>query len=100
MLKTATIHLVFTDQYIKRKNGTPRLTRKSLISSCCFNFSKKDWKKSDLSTWRGATHKASMSAPGRQNDVTRVTQRVHWLMQVRSKRDQELRWQQKENCTC
>lgn len=40
-----------------------RLTLKSLISSCCFNFSKKDWKKSLLSTWRGATHKASISAP-------------------------------------
>lgn len=42
-----------------------RHTLKSLISSCCFNFSKKDWKKSVLSTCRGATHKASISAPGR-----------------------------------
>ena len=40
------------------------LTLRSLISSCCFNFSKKDWKKSALSTCRGATHKASISAPG------------------------------------
>lgn len=40
-----------------------RLTLKSLISSCCFNFSKNDWKKSLRSTWRGATHKASISAP-------------------------------------
>lgn len=45
-----------------------RLTLRSFISSCCFNFSKKDWKKSVLSTWRGATHKASISAPGRHSN--------------------------------
>lgn len=45
-----------------------RLTLRSLISSCCFNFSKKDWKKSVLSTCRGATHKASISAPVRRSN--------------------------------
>lgn len=67
--KMVTRPVVLTDQYVHWKDATQRLTRRSLISSCCFNFSKKDWKKSDLSTWRGATHKASMSAPGRHGDT-------------------------------
>lgn len=37
------------------------------MPSWCFNFSKKDWKKSDLSTCLGATQSASMSAPTNQN---------------------------------
>lgn len=37
------------------------------MPSWCFNFSKKDWKKSDLSTCLGATQSASMSAPANQS---------------------------------
>lgn len=37
------------------------------MPSWCFNFSKKDWKKSDLSTCLGATQSASMSAPTNQS---------------------------------
>lgn len=40
-----------------------RLTRKFLIPSWNFSFSKNDWKKSDLSTCLGATQRASISAP-------------------------------------
>lgn len=53
--------------------GRLKFTLRSLISSCCFNFSKKDWKKSLLSTWRGATHKASMSAPASRTDQKKST---------------------------
>lgn len=37
------------------------------MPSWCFNFSKKDWKKSALSTCLGATQSASMSAPANES---------------------------------
>lgn len=42
------------------------LTRRSLISSCSLSFAKNESKKSVLSTCRGDTHKASISAPATQ----------------------------------
>lgn len=48
------------------------------MPSWCFNFSKKDWKKSDLSTCLGATQSASMSAPTNQS----VYQEEHIMYHV------------------
>lgn len=62
-------------------------TRRSLISSCPFSLSKKDEKKSLRSTCRGATHKASISAPGEKKRHF-DTQRVHfapWTKQIEDK---------------
>jgi len=39
------------------------LTRSSFTSGCWRSKSTNEWKKSERSTWRGATHNVSMSAP-------------------------------------
>ena len=52
------------------------------MPSWCFNFSKKDWKKSDLSTCLGATQSASMSAPANQSSSYQEEYIMYYIFKV------------------